>query len=209
MRGPFNEPLRLGLAALSAAGAELDVACVGQFMLSRPLIVGALLGGAVGHARLGAGLGVLGELFSLAELPVGSHVPLNATVATAASVLMIAGPTPVPLEAAFPTGLFLGWAHRRLETLLRRRRDRLGALVEERLGRGQEAGLGSLAAGEVGRQFALTLLVLAVAVGLRGPLLAALPRVPEAVRAGLNVALALSPWLAAAALAQALLAGAL
>ncbi len=208
MSGGSAEGLRLVLGALAAAAAELDVACVGQFMLSRPLVLGGALGAALGRARLGAGVGILCELFSLAELPVGSHVPLNATVATASAILMIAGAAPVPLEAAFPAGLFLGWVHRRAETLLRRRRDRLGALVEGRLARGQEPALGRLAAGEAAKEFLLTAGVLAAGLALRAPLRGGLTIAPEAVRAGLNIGLALSPWLAAAALLQSFLAAA-
>jgi mannose/fructose/N-acetylgalactosamine-specific phosphotransferase system component IIC len=85
----MTEPLALwgALAAAAAvlAAVELDASHAGQLMISRPLVLGPLIGLAFGQPGLGLGLGALYELFGLEEIPVGGHVPLNATVAAGAA----------------------------------------------------------------------------------------------------------------------------
>jgi len=191
------------LGAVAVALVELDAAHAGQFQVSRPIVLGPLLGLALGHADLGAGVGILLELMSLSELPVGGHLPLNATVASGAALLLAGAPCPVPVELALPVGLALGWLHQRLEGLRRLRRNGLGRSVEALLRLGREPGLGSLAAAELCRQALTTLGLLAAA-------LAALPLLrwgwsiaPEALKAGLRLSWGLSPWLAAASLLRA------
>ena len=71
--------LALGLPVASAGVAtlEADAVLVGQFLLSRPMVVGPLVGAASGDLAAGLGLGALVELICLEELPVGSVVPPN------------------------------------------------------------------------------------------------------------------------------------
>ncbi|MBI3551119.1 MAG: PTS sugar transporter subunit IIC [Elusimicrobia bacterium] len=185
----------LACAAAGAAVVELDASAAGQFMLSRPIVVGPVLGLWLGQPALGAGLGVLCELFTVEELPVGGNLPLNATAAVAVALLLSLGPAPVAPELALPAGLFAGWAHCKLESLLRRRRAALCAAVESRLSAGQEPRLLSLAARELLKQSAATLLLLTAALALRGPLLSLWFAAPAFLRTGLKFSLSASPWL--------------
>ena len=114
----------LVLPAFSAwiAMLESDTVMIGQWTLSRPMLVGPLVGLICGELWIGLVLGVLVELFWLESLPVGAVMPFNGAVAAGCAVLLSAGREPVAIAAAFPAGLALGWAHRWLEGRLRQSR---------------------------------------------------------------------------------------
>lgn len=188
------------LAAGAVSLVELDGAAVGQFMVSRPLVVGPVLGMAFGRPDLGLLVGAVVELLSLGDLPVGGHLPLNGTVACAGALLLALGPAALPLEFALPAGLGAGWLHSLGESTLRQRRAALCRAAELSVSQGARPWFALLCARSLARQAAWTAVVLAV-------LLAAAPgfswvwlHLPETVKAGLGVGLAASPCLAAASL---------
>ena len=74
-------PLSLLLALLS-----LDVSAVGQFMVSRPIVVGPLVGLVSGHPGLGLVMGALIELIWIGEVPVGAHLPMDLCMLSGISV---------------------------------------------------------------------------------------------------------------------------
>jgi mannose/fructose/N-acetylgalactosamine-specific phosphotransferase system component IIC len=78
---PFWFPLSLLLALLS-----LDVTAIGQFMVSRPIVVGPLVGLVAGHPELGLTLGALIELLWIADVAVGSHLPMDLCMLSGISV---------------------------------------------------------------------------------------------------------------------------
>ncbi|MDE2291208.1 MAG: PTS sugar transporter subunit IIC, partial [Elusimicrobia bacterium] len=75
--------LLAGLPLFSAGVAviETDAVLVGQWLISRPVVVGPLVGWLLGDLAAGLVLGALVEAFCLEELPVGSVVPPNGAVA--------------------------------------------------------------------------------------------------------------------------------
>jgi len=81
----------------------LDGTSVGQFMVSRPLVAGALVGWVLGEPGLGLMVGAILELYLLVSFPTGgSRFPEGAT-ATAVAVATAAGsvaPGAVPLGVA-------------------------------------------------------------------------------------------------------------
>lgn len=197
------------MAIVVAAGvvsiAELDAVSAGQLMLSRPIVVGPLLGAAFGRPDLGLMVGLPLEFMSLDDLPVGGHLPLNATVAAAAALLMALGPWAVPLEAALPAGLGTGWVHKKLEEKQRQKRSWLCQTADARLVRGQEPPYLGMSAFALAGQAAVTLMVLLGAVFTLGPLLRwAWPLLPYFIQAGLKFGLSMAPWLACAALLRCL-----
>ena len=194
----------LVLAAGGLAVVELDRDCAGQLMLSRPAVIGPVLGLAFSEPGLGAALGLLWEMLSLDLLQIGSHLPVNAVVSAAASLLLALGPAGVAPELAFPAGLAFGWAHARLETRRRRGRDGLGRIIEGRLARGQEPRLGGLAARELAGQALMTFCVLLAALLARPILFRNWLLAPDILRSGLHTAFMLSPWVAAAGLVHCL-----
>lgn len=94
---------------LAAAGGllALDGTSVGQFMVSRPLVAGALTGWLLGDPATGFTLGVLLELYLLVSFPVGgARFPEGAP----AAVVAVATATASPLPGADALGLALGLA---------------------------------------------------------------------------------------------------
>ncbi|MCX5796884.1 MAG: PTS sugar transporter subunit IIC [Elusimicrobia bacterium] len=185
----------VGGAALVAL-VELDVVQVGQFMLSRPLVLGPLLGLLLGAPQAGLALGLCCELLSLDDVPVGDRLPLSASVAAAAAVLMACGPRPLPAAAALPAGLAAGWAHQKIETGLRYRRGALCGAAERLLRDGGTPPWGGMLGRALAEQAAATFAVLLVCVCVAGPSLGALWfRAPRVLLAGLESGWRLAPWL--------------
>ena len=87
----------------------LDGTSVGQFMLSRPLVAGALVGWALGEPALGLMVGAILELYLLVSFPTGgSRFPEGAT-ATVVAVASAAGSSaPGALPLAVAVGLVWG-----------------------------------------------------------------------------------------------------
>jgi PTS system N-acetylgalactosamine-specific IIC component len=197
--------------ALDAAGAaalallELDEASVGPLLLSRPFVVAPAIGAALGSPWSGAVLGAVFELVTLSELPLGGRLDLSAPVAAGVAAFLAAGPAALPLAAAFPAGLAAGWAHARVERVLRRRRGAAARRAEAALAAGRPPRLGRELAGALAAQ-AAAVFVLALAVfALAGPALSSVwPRLPETVRAGADAAFGAAPWLGAGGLAASL-----
>ncbi len=105
------------LVAMVAMLAGLDRVALGQFMISRPLVVAPLTGLVLGNPLLGLEVGMLLELLWLGRLPVGAAIPPDDTqVAVAATVLALSmepvlGVGGMPLVilcvlAAIPLGKF-------------------------------------------------------------------------------------------------------
>ena len=83
----------------------LDATAALQVMLSRPLVVGGVIGWMMGDAAMGLTLGSLVEMLWIGGVPVGSLVPPDGTqAATFAAVAVIhlraASPYPGATEAA-------------------------------------------------------------------------------------------------------------
>lgn len=101
----------MDLFGLSVLGGllALDATSVGQFMVSRPIVAGALTGWAVGEPTLGIAIGAILELYLLVSFPTGgSRFPegSTATVVAVAAAAGMAGPGAVPL--AIGVGLVWG-----------------------------------------------------------------------------------------------------
>ena len=78
------------IVALVGGVVGLDATSFPQVMISRPLVAGTLTGWILGDAALGAALGALHEIFSLAVLPVGaSRYPEAGTASVAATTALV------------------------------------------------------------------------------------------------------------------------
>lgn len=195
----------VGLPIFSAGVAvlEADAVLVGQWLFSRPVVVGPLVGWATGDLEAGVGLGALIELFCLEELPVGSVVPPSGAVAAGCAVLLVAGPARVSPAVALPAALALGAAHGWVESRVRSWRAGLTAAAVAELSVAGRVQWGSLWGRSLGVQWAITAAFVYFAVALAGAglgwLWAALPGV---ARAGFERAWGLAPFLALGSLAQ-------
>jgi mannose/fructose/N-acetylgalactosamine-specific phosphotransferase system component IIC len=104
----------------------LDATSVGQFMVSRPLVAGGLVGWLLHEPELGFLIGAVLELYLLVSFPTGgSRFPegATATVVAAASAAGAGDPGAVPLAVAI--GLVWGQLGGASITLLRRVNSKL------------------------------------------------------------------------------------
>jgi len=83
----------------------LDGTSVGQFMVSRPIVAGALVGWALGEPTLGITIGAILELYLLVSFPTGgARFPEGST----ATVVAVAAASGVGMAGAMPLAIGLG-----------------------------------------------------------------------------------------------------
>lgn len=75
------------LASLLGALLSLDAAAVGQWMFSRPIVLGPLLGFALGNVSVGFWVGAMVELIWISVIPIGIGVPPDVGIVAALSIL--------------------------------------------------------------------------------------------------------------------------
>ncbi len=113
--------MELLLVAAIGGALALDATSAGQFMVSRPLVAGALTGWVLGDPAQGLLIGAVLELYLLVSFPSGgSRFPEGptATVVAVATAGAMAGPGSVPTGVAM--GLVLGHVGGMSISLLRR-----------------------------------------------------------------------------------------
>ncbi|UPT73997.1 MAG: hypothetical protein M0D55_19555 [Elusimicrobiota bacterium] len=183
-----------GLAACAAlAVLELDAVLVAQTLVSRPFVVGAVIGALGGRAHTGALYGAAFELLALVDVPVGGSLTWSASVASGTAAALMLGGTSAAM--CFAGGLGAGLLHARLEAVERARRtagaDALAAAAESggpALGRAFAVSIALHAAGT----FALSLAVVAL-VGWADRFW--WPYAPEVLRAAASAAASCAPWI--------------
>ena len=74
--------------ALLTAFLSMDETALGQFMVSRPIVTGPLVGWLLGRPDIGLEMGALVELIWIGDMPVGAHLPLNLTMLASISVAL-------------------------------------------------------------------------------------------------------------------------
>jgi mannose/fructose/N-acetylgalactosamine-specific phosphotransferase system component IIC len=74
--------------AILMAFLSLDETALGQFMVSRPIVVGPLVGWLLGRADLGIEMGALAELIWIGDVPIGAHLPLDLVMLTGTAVAL-------------------------------------------------------------------------------------------------------------------------
>lgn len=115
------------LLLLSVLGGllALDGTSVGQFMVSRPLVAGALAGAVLGAPAEGFAVGALLEVYLLVAFPVGGvRFPEGAT-ATVVAVAATIPTTPGTLAIGVAAGLVWGQIGGASVSLLRRANERI------------------------------------------------------------------------------------
>jgi len=115
----FNELIAFSLLA---AFMELDTVYAGQFMVSRPVIAGPILGLVAGNPGAGIIMGLWFELLYAGNVPVGSTIPPSGVISAAAAIAL-ADMFGVPLPSAFLAGLLAGWLFSTLEEKMRKLRS--------------------------------------------------------------------------------------
>lgn len=110
--------LKALISSFFAGLLELDNVQAGQFLFSRPALVGPLLGWLNGCPLEGAKIGLLTELIYMDFIPIGGVVPPNGLVAAAVGVLIFAWGA-LPESSAFFLGILAGFLYRGVEYRLR------------------------------------------------------------------------------------------
>ncbi len=126
-------------AGLAYAVLSLDQIAVGQFLLSRPLVVGPLMGFILGDPTLGFFAGTVVELLSIRAIPAGSH-PVDSTAVTALAVfwgLSCPRPDRSSLVLAFLLAVPAGFLIRRADIWFREESRRLTDWAAKGLERGR------------------------------------------------------------------------
>ena len=77
----------IGFCALVAL-LELDTTYIGQLLISRPFIVGAIVGALSGDLFLGLQVGIFTELIYVDYLPIGGVVPPSGAITASVAILM-------------------------------------------------------------------------------------------------------------------------
>ena len=112
--------------ALAGAVLALDATSVGQFMISRPLVAGAVTGWIVGDPSQGFLVGLILELYLLVSFPTGgARFPDGATAAVVAVAAASASSGPGALPVAVAVGLVWGHIGGHTTSALRRLNGRL------------------------------------------------------------------------------------
>lgn len=112
--------------ALVGGVLALDATSAGQFMVSRPLVAGAIAGWVMGEPALGLSIGALLEIYLLVSFPTGgSRFPEGSTgtVVAVAAASAVDSPAAVPGAVAF--GLVWGQVGGFTVTGLRRLNGRI------------------------------------------------------------------------------------
>ena len=118
--------MEIVLVTLLGGLLALDGTSVGQFMLSRPLVAGALLGWMLGEPALGLTVGAILELYLLVSFPTGgSRFPEGATATVVAVASAAGSTTPGALPLAIAVGLVWGQLGGVTITALRHANSRL------------------------------------------------------------------------------------
>ncbi len=152
----FDSVLLGQIALVAAVGGliGLDRTAAGQFMISQPIVAGPLTGLLLGDPAAGFLIGASLELIWLLDLPIGTFVPADSTIAAiaATAVAVIGGGGDPPLAAVGFSILLttaLAPLTMRADELVRKRNARFGDHLvsaagpeaEQRLTRAHLAGL--------------------------------------------------------------------
>lgn len=189
----MNQELIL-LSALTGLCA-LDATSAFQVMLSRPLVVGTLVGTVLGEPGAGFSLGCLLEMLWMGNLPVGSVVPPDTCVSTAVAVgaaalakrMHPAASWEAMQGAALLASLPVAWLGGLNDIWQRRRQATLAEWVERRLEKGDESALGLAVAASLGLTFLRSFLLALGCLAALAPGLAwLLAHLPLAGRAALE-----------------------
>lgn len=196
--------LQILLVAFAGGLIGLDRTAAGQVMISQPIVAAPLTGWLLGDATTGLIIGAVLELIWVLDLPIGTFVPADSTVAAVSATAVAAlgsGGTVAPLDLiGFSILLTTAMAPVTMaaDGFIRKRNARLAEWAgkagaedaEKRIGLAQLAGLGAFFL----QSFVLYILL--VPAGLA--LVLAFNGLPEQVHSAMALFLKLLPLLGAA-----------
>ena len=187
------------LICLVLACLELDTTYFGQFLFSRPILAGPLVGLLCGDFFLGLQFGIFTELIYLDYIPVGGVLPPSGAVSSGLAVIM-AQFFGVDIYFAFFTGIIGGIIFSFAEKGLRRLRSSLLPDIEQSLKTGKTSA-GSVMFQSLVLQFLAVYAFLILFVSLTGPAFGALNgMIPERLHIAFKFSYFVVPWVGLAGL---------
>lgn len=119
----------------------LDVAAVGQFMFSRPVVAGSLIGWLLGNIEIGLLTGILVELLWINVIPIGASIPPDATIVTILTAYWVfpfdrASDVGMALSLAIPAGI----AFKKSDLAMRKRFALWNRKIEEKISSKKDPG---------------------------------------------------------------------
>lgn len=138
----FDTPAMTGILVSAVLGGliGLDRTALGQFMLSQPVVAGPIIGCALGNPLAGLIIGGILELIWVLDMPIGTFVPADATVAsvaaTAIAILGSGGDPDIPVMGfSLLLTVLMVPATMFADHLMRQRNARIPELALSRSGR--------------------------------------------------------------------------
>lgn len=129
------------LVSLVGAFLSLDTAAVGQFMFSRPVVAGPVVGALLGNVPAGVAMGSLVDLLWLHALPVGVAMPLDVcTMAVLGTAWCAAAGTQLSSQAvvlSLIAAIPFAALFRRTDVMLRHRLSKLNHRLDREVAAGE------------------------------------------------------------------------
>ena len=172
---------------------ELDTTYAGQFLISRPLFVGAIFGALTGNLFLGLQIGIFTELIYIDYLPIGGVVPPSGTI-TSAVALMMNYFFKMDIYFAFFVGIVCGQMFAFVEKFLRNKRAIfLGAIEKKIVDR--KITPGKVILKNLAVEFGAVFIFLILSMVMFGPLFSYLHNdISEKVHVAFKFAYYITPW---------------
>lgn len=195
------------IAALAGGVIGLDRTAAGQFMISQPIVAGPLMGLVLGDVMAGLLIGAVLELIWVMDVPVGTFVPANSTIAavaaTAIAVIGSGGKAPLSVVgfvllltvAMAPVTMFV-------ETGMRKWNSRLGSRLFAASGRPAAAALSRAHLAGLALFFTKSFLLCLILVPAGLLALEVFERLPAAFHEAMMLFVKLLPLLGVAALSR-------
>ena len=188
----------IGFCALVAL-LELDTTYVGQILISRPLIVGTLLGALTGNLFLGLQMGIFTELLYIDYLPIGGVVPPSGAISASIAILMNRF-FAMDIYFAFFVGVVCGQIFTFVERFLRNKRSALLEKVEKALVF-KKVTLANVMLKSIAAEFAAVFVFLFLSMIIIGPLFSYLHQdISEKIHIAFKLSYYIVPWVGLCAL---------
>ena len=183
----------IGFCALVAL-LELDNTYIGQFLISRPLFIGTILGALTGNLFLGLQVGIFTELIYIDYLPIGGVVPPSGAITSAITILMNYF-FKMDIYFAFFIGIVCGQIFAFLEKFLRSKRSQNLDEIDKKLML-LKLKPGTVIFKNIALEFAVIFVFLALSMIMFGPLFVYLNQdITEKVHVAFKFAYYIIPWI--------------
>lgn len=178
---------------------EMDTTYIGQFLFSRPLVAGGILGFLTGDFLLGLQLGLFTELLYLDFMPIGGVVPPSGAISAGMGVLAVYF-FGIPVYFAFFAGIVCGVIFSFIERHIRRRRVVILQSAEKEIIAGRLCAA-QLIAKSLVLQYLIIFAFVLVMLTSACPVLAFISLgLPEKVHIAFKFSYFIAPWMGLAAL---------